>query len=169
MTSGMWIVRRSSAARAAALWRPGRIGFFSMNIVSSADALNAHRHPEHLPVEAEYRMPCRPRTDAPRIPRRSRNTGSRSNAGAADDLENVGGRGLLLQRFGQLARALLLGVEQARVLDRDHRLVGESCDQLDVLIGERPHYVPAQNDHADRTSLAQEGHAKEGAIATQPL
>ena len=44
---------------------------------------------------------------------------------AADDLQHLGGRGLLLER--------LLGlVEQARVLDGDHRLVGEVCEQLDL-------------------------------------
>ena len=37
---------------------------------------------------------------------------------AADDLEHVGGGGLLLQRFAQFA-------EQPRVLDGDHRLGGE--------------------------------------------
>ena len=30
--------------------------------------------------------------------------------------------------FGELARALLLGLEQSRVLDGDHRLVGERRD-----------------------------------------
>ena len=48
---------------------------------------------------------------------------------AADDLQHLGGRGLLLER--------LLGlVEQARVLDRDHRLVGERAQQADLLVGE---------------------------------
>ena len=43
---------------------------------------------------------------------------------AADDAQHLGGRGLLLER--------LLGlVEQARVLDRDHRLVGEGLQQRD--------------------------------------
>ena len=41
---------------------------------------------------------------------------------AADDLEHVGGGGLLLQRFAQL-------VEQAGVLDRDDGLVGEVLSQ----------------------------------------
>ena len=50
---------------------------------------------------------------------------------AADDLEHVGGGGLLLQQFPQL-------VEQAGILDRDHGLVGEVLDQLDLLVGERP-------------------------------
>ena len=46
---------------------------------------------------------------------------------AADDLEHVGGGGLLLQRFGQIVGALLHLVEQPHVLDRDHRLVGEGA------------------------------------------
>jgi len=37
--------------------------------------------------------------------------------------------GLLLQRFTQL-------VEQARILNRDHRLGGECLEQLDLLVGE---------------------------------
>ena len=47
---------------------------------------------------------------------------------AADDLEHVGGRGLLLQGFTQF-------VEQSRVLDCDDGLVGEARDQCDLLVG----------------------------------
>ena len=50
---------------------------------------------------------------------------------AADDLEHVGGGGLLLQRLAQL-------VEQAGVLDGDDGLRGEVLDQLDLLVGEWP-------------------------------
>jgi len=46
----------------------------------------------------------------------------------ADDTQNLGGRGLLLQRFGKLTRALLLGFKQPHVLDGDHRLIGEGLD-----------------------------------------
>ena len=53
----------------------------------------------------------------------------------ADHLEHVGGRGLLLQRFAEFGCASL--VEQPRVLDGDHRLVGEGRHQLDLLVGER--------------------------------
>ena len=62
---------------------------------------------------------------------------------AADDLEHVGGGGLLLQRFGQIVGALLHLVEQPHVLDRDHGLVGEGGDQLDLLVGERAHLARA--------------------------
>ena len=48
---------------------------------------------------------------------------------AGDDLQDLGRRGLPLER--------LLGlVEQAHVLDRDHGLVGEGLQQLDVVVGE---------------------------------
>src|SRR5262249_46502096 len=39
---------------------------------------------------------------------------------------------LLLQRFRQFARALLLRLEQPHILDGDHRLVGEGSEQLDL-------------------------------------
>ena len=48
----------------------------------------------------------------------------------ADDLQHLGRGGLLLQRFLRL-------VEQPRVLDRDHRLVGEGLRQRDLPVGER--------------------------------
>jgi hypothetical protein len=57
---------------------------------------------------------------------------------AADDLEHLRRRRLLLQRLGEFQRALLLGLEQAHVLDRDHRLVGEGLSQLDLLVSEGP-------------------------------
>ena len=40
---------------------------------------------------------------------------------AADDAEHIGGGRLLLERLLQLARVLLLDLEQARVFDGDHR------------------------------------------------
>src|SRR5262249_59724408 len=42
---------------------------------------------------------------------------------AANNLEHIGGGGLLLQRFAQL-------VEQSRILDRDDGLVGEHLQQM---------------------------------------
>ena len=68
---------------------------------------------------------------------------------AADNLEHLRGRRLLLQRFGELARALLLRLEQPRVLDGDHRLIGEGLDQLDLLLGERPYRLRGEDKHAD--------------------
>jgi hypothetical protein len=51
-------------------------------------------------------------------------------SGPADNLEHVGGRGLLLERFAQF-------VEQPGVLDGDNRLVSEVLDELDLLVAER--------------------------------
>src|SRR5215813_12290426 len=58
---------------------------------------------------------------------------------AADYLEHVGGGGLLLQRLAELLRALLHVVEQPYVLDRDHRLACESCQQCNLLVREWPY------------------------------
>ena len=49
---------------------------------------------------------------------------------SADNLEHVGGGGLLLQRFAQFA-------EQPHILDGDDGLGGKVFDQLDLLFGER--------------------------------
>jgi hypothetical protein len=61
----------------------------------------------------------------------------------ADDLQHLGTRGLLLQRLLQVAPLGLHFVEQAGVLDRDHRLVGETFQEIDLALREgafcRPH------------------------------
>ena len=77
---------------------------------------------------------------------------------AADDLEHVGGGGLLLQRLAQL-------VEQAGVLDGDDGLGGEVRDQLDLLVGERPHLLAIDGDHADQLALLEHRHHENGARA----
>ena len=58
---------------------------------------------------------------------------------AADDLKNLAGRRLLLQRFGDFGVARLKLLEQPHVLDSDHGLVGEGPQQLDLLLRERAH------------------------------
>jgi hypothetical protein len=64
-------------------------------------------------------------------------------------LQNLGGRGLLLQCLRQFARARLHLVKQPHVLDRDHRLVGEGGGELDLLGGERPNSAALQDHDAD--------------------
>ena len=86
-------------------------------------------------------MPSSPTRNTPRCSASNRCLGAVEDAiehrlrvghRAADHLQHLGGRGLLLQR--------LLGlVEQPRVLDRDHGLVGEGLEQREFLVGERPH------------------------------
>ena len=72
---------------------------------------------------------CRPRTACRRFDQRVEHR-LQIEGRAADDLEHVGGGGLLLQRLAQF-------VEQARVLDGDDRLGGEVRHQLDLLVSER--------------------------------
>ena len=69
----------------------------------------------------------------------------------------------------ELAALVLDLVEQPHVLDRDHRLVGEGRDQLDLLVGERPHLGARQRQDADRDALAQHRNAEHGAKAAQSL
>ena len=73
---------------------------------------------------------------------------------AADDLEHVGGGGLLLQRFAQL-------VEQARVLDGDDGLGGEVLDQFDLLVGERPNLLGVDRNGADQRVVLEHRHQQE--------
>jgi hypothetical protein len=53
---------------------------------------------------------------------------------ARDDLENVTGRGLIIESL--LVRPRLHLLEQPRILDRDHRLVGKGFQQLDLRFGD---------------------------------
>src|SRR5437868_14109814 len=47
-----------------------------------------------------------------------------------DDPEHLACRGLVFERYFEIARAVVQVVEQLRVLDRDHRLVGKGAHQL---------------------------------------
>src|SRR5262245_43274213 len=64
--------------------------------------------------------------------------------------------------MGKLARTRLNLVEEAHVFHRDHRLVGEGLDQLDLLGGERPHHPASKHQGADRNTFAHERYAEHG-------
>ena len=51
-------------------------------------------------------------------------------------------------------------VEQPRVLDGDHRLVGEVREQLNLLVGERTHFLTIDGDRADQLVLLQHRHGE---------
>ena len=74
---------------------------------------------------------------------------------AGDDPQDLGRGRLLLQRLGHLAVPRLELREQPHVLDRDHRLVGERLQQLDLLVGERLDLGPPDGDRADGVTLAE--------------
>ena len=88
-------------------------------------------------------------------------TVGRSNVERLMTLSTSDGGGLLLQRLGKFARALLLRLEQSRVLDGDHRLIGEGLDQLDLLLGERPYGSALQDKHANWNPLSKKWHAED--------
>jgi hypothetical protein len=64
----------------------------------------------------------------------------------ADDLEHVGGGGLLLQRLAQL-------VEQPSVLDGDDGLACKVREQIDLLVAERADLLAIDGDSADQLVL----------------
>ena len=71
--------------------------------------------------------------------------------GAADDSKDFAGRRLLLQRLRELTVPGLQLPEQAHVLDRDHRLVGERLEEGDLAVRERPRLLPtAYTGEAER-------------------
>ncbi|HEY4956276.1 MAG TPA: hypothetical protein VII31_00555, partial [Caldimonas sp.] len=75
---------------------------------------------------------------------------------ATDDLQHLGSGGLLLQRLGDVPIARLELLEHLRVPDRDHRLVGEGLEQLDVTRGERARLAPRHADQADGHLMTQQ-------------
>ena len=81
----------------------------------------------------------------------------------ADHAQDLAGRRLLLQRFGQVAVARLQLVEQPRVLDRDHRLVGEGLEHGDLSFGEHRRFGASDGDRSNRAAVAEHRHGKDAA------
>src|SRR3974390_2033216 len=71
----------------------------------------------------------------------------------ADDLEHVGGGGLLLKR-------LLCLIEQAHVFNRDYRLLRKRLQQFFLPLRDRPRFSPADDDDAKQITLAQHRYAQ---------
>ncbi len=80
---------------------------------------------------------------------------------SVDDLQHLSGRGLLFQR-------LPLPGQQPRVLDRNHRLVGERAHQLDLRVGVRFDPPPRQTYNPDRHAVAQQRHAEQRMDTAHP-
>jgi len=81
---------------------------------------------------------------------------------AADDVEHVAGRGLVFERFFEIAGAGLQFAEQPRILHRDDRLIGEGAHQFDLPLGERLDPIPPEIDRAEHLPLAHQRHPKGG-------
>ena len=81
----------------------------------------------------------------------------RGNVGrrAADDLQDLRRRSLLLEGFGQVAILSLKLPEQAHVLDRDRRLVGEGLEKIFLTLRRGARLCPRGHDDAERDAFAQ--------------
>ena len=60
-------------------------------------------------------------------------------------------------------------VEQAHVLNGDHRLVGEGLDQLDLLLGEWPYGSPLIGQTGQLEPLTKKRHPEDCAISSRVL
>ena len=86
---------------------------------------------------------------------------------AADDLEHVGGRGLLLERLGKIVGALPQLIEQPRILYGDDGLRREVRDQLDLLVSKRADFFAKNADGTDQLSIFQQGDVEQRADAAE--
>src|SRR5215472_1171726 len=77
---------------------------------------------------------------------------------ATDDPEHVTGCGKLVHRPGEVGLALAQLVEEARILDRDHRLVGEGGGQLDFLVREWSDTCAEKSEETDLRVAPQQRH-----------
>ena len=83
-----------------------------------------------------------------------------------DDLEDVGGRGLLRQRFLKLARARAHLFKQPRILDGDHRLIGKGAQDFHVARRKGPRLGARRHDGAHDLRLAHQRHGEQRARGT---
>src|SRR5262249_37202009 len=82
---------------------------------------------------------------------------------ARDDLEDLGGRCLLLERLAEIVGALASLVEQACVLDGDPRLGGEILHQRNLLVCEWSNFLPVDGDGTNQPAFLEHRHLDEGA------
>jgi len=80
---------------------------------------------------------------------------------ARNDLQHIGGRGLLRQRLAQL-------VKQARVLDGDEGLRSEVLEKLDLLVVERSDLLAVNDNRTDRFVFLEHRHSDVRPRATEP-
>jgi len=84
---------------------------------------------------------------------------------AADDLKHLRRGRLLLQRLGEFARALLLGIKQAHVLDGNGGLISERRQKSNVLLLERSHLGASDQNGTKRAPFADQRHGDGGTMS----
>ena len=109
---------------------------------------------ETLTVESVDRSHLRP-TKPDRVLGQCLEDGSQVKRRTADHLEDFAGGGLLLQGLGEVTVPGLQLLEEANVLDGDHRLVGEDLQERDLLAGKRLRRRPrVDGNGSDRDPIA---------------
>ena len=93
------------------------------------------------------------------------NTGSSSPGELEMTLQHLAGRGLLLQRLGQIVGALAQLVEQPRVLDGDHGLGGEVLSKFDLPWRKRAHLLAVDDQNAHQRTVLEQRHVDDAARA----
>src|SRR5207244_4092981 len=73
---------------------------------------------------------------------------------AVDNLQYLGGCGLLLQGLARLG-------DQPCVLNRDHRLCREIFDERDFFFGKRPHFLAGGDDLPEQDVILAQRHVKD--------
>src|SRR4030095_8100964 len=86
---------------------------------------------------------------------------------AANDPEDLAGRGLLVECSRQVTIAGLQFREQPHILDCDDRLVGEGLEKGDLPVREELSLGAAEVDHADRDTFTYQGN-RENRAELQP-
>src|SRR5262249_57269721 len=59
-------------------------------------------------------------------------------------------------------------VEQSHILDRDHRVVGEGCGELNLLAGEGPRLCATDYEAPDRLVLSQQRDGEDRPVSSLP-
>jgi hypothetical protein len=86
----------------------------------------------------------------------------------ADYLQHFRSCRLLFERLGKFARARLLGLEQAHILNCDDGLFGERLQQFFLSLWDSTGPGPTNDDDANWFALAQHRHAQQSPPAHRP-
>src|SRR5262245_19227432 len=88
--------------------------------------------------------------------------------GSPNHLQQLARRRLLFQRVGKLPGARLHLLEQPSVLNRDHGLVGEGAQELDLSLREVPFFKPAQRDRTNGSTVFEHRYSHRAAEMCDP-
>ena len=163
----MWIARRSSATLAVMVWRPGVHGMAS-NKINKIWRKRCGRRPRD--TSSSSRRKITPRLAPHRLVAVSMRLSKTSCSSNCERLMIFSTSAVAVCCSNASVRsfgALTQFVEQPRVLDGDDGLRGEVRDQLDLLVGERTHFLAGQDECTNHFALVQQRNAQERPYAAK--